>query len=108
MTARAELLIVAGETSGDEMAAPVLERLGARARGLGGPRLLAAGLSSVAELSDVSVMGLGAVAMRARRIARIATRLVGDVRTRSPSAALLVGYSEFNARFGAWLRRRGH
>lgn len=98
------LLVVAGEASGDAMAAPVVARLGAQAFGLGGAALAAERVELVANLTATAVMGLGAVAGRAPRIARIAVELLGEARRRRPRAALLVGYSEFNAWLGPRLR----
>jgi lipid-A-disaccharide synthase len=101
------LLVVAGEASGDAMAAPVVARLGANAFGLGGPALAAARVELVAHLTTTAVMGFGAVARRAPRIARVAVQLLHEARRRRPRAALLVGYSEFNAWLGPRLRALG-
>lgn len=102
------LLVVAGEGSGDAMAAPVVARLGAaRCFGLGGPALRAAGVELVADLRNVAEMGVGGVLRRGPQIAWASSRLLWAIRDRKPQAALLVGYSEFNARLGPALRRRG-
>lgn len=89
------------------MAAPVLERLGAASFGLGGSALRAAGMDLVVDLADVTAMGVGAVLARSPFITRAALAIVREVRRRRPNTALLVGYSEFNAWLGPWLRRLG-
>jgi lipid-A-disaccharide synthase len=72
-----ELLVVAGEASGDRAAAAVVARLGARTFG----------------------MGLG--------IARAFGAITKAARKRKPRAALLVNYTEFNARLAPRLHARG-
>jgi lipid-A-disaccharide synthase len=104
---RAELLISAGEGSGDAMAAPVLARLGVPAFGLGGAQLSTAGLEQVARLRQGSAMGVGDVLVRAPDLLRAAHDLLASARRRRPAAALLVGFSEFNARLGKRLRELG-
>ncbi len=104
---RASLLVSAGEGSGDAMAAPVVARLDVDAFGLGGRALRSAGMEIVVDLADVTAMGFGSVIARAPRIAHAAQTLLSRAKRREPRAALLVGYSEFNAWLGAHLRARG-
>lgn len=101
------LLVVAGEASGDALAAPVVARLGCPAFGLGGPALELAGLDAVADLRSFAAMGLTAVAQRSARLGSALGRLVRAVRAHRPRAALLVGFSEPNAWLARWLARRG-
>jgi lipid-A-disaccharide synthase len=89
------------------MAAPVVARLDATCFGLGGSALRAAGMDVAVDLADVTAMGVGAVLARSPFITRAALAVVREVRRRRPTAALLVGYSEFNGWLGPWLRRRG-
>lgn len=101
------LLVVAGEGSGDAFAAPVVARLGVTSFGLGGPHLARAGTELCADLRSLAAMGLAAPLGRAPRLAWAAVALARAVRRERPRAALLVGFSELNARFAAWLRARG-
>lgn len=89
------------------MAAPVIARTGTSAFGLGGPALAEAGMELTASSATTAVMGFGAVALRAPRIARVAWGLLREARRRRPRAALLVGYSEFNTWLGPRLRALG-
>ncbi len=104
---RRELLVVAGEASGDAMAAGVVAELGARAFGLGGHELERVGVDLVAHLREFTSMGFGTVAARGPAIAGAAARLLGTLLARRPRAALLVGYSELNGWLGPRLRARG-
>jgi lipid-A-disaccharide synthase len=101
------LLVVAGEGSGDAMAAPVVRRLGVRGFGLGGARLRDAGVELVGDVSELAALGIGPSLRRAPAIARAAVRLLREIRRRRPRAALLAGYSEFNTWLGARLRAQG-
>ena len=89
------------------MAAPVVRTLGAESFGLGGIALQRAGTDLIENLETFSSMGVGAVARRSPRIARAALRLLAAAKKRRPPAALLVGYSEFNAWLGPRLRKLG-
>jgi lipid-A-disaccharide synthase len=108
MSDTSELLVVAGEASGDRAAAAVLARLvGVRAFGLGGAAVAAAGAELVADMRASTALGIGEAAARAGSVFRIWRRVVGAVRGRRPRAALLVNYSEFNARLAPILHKSG-
>ncbi len=87
------------------MAAPVVERLGVHAVGVGGPALRRLNFESLAALEALAEMGTDAT-LRARELFGTFRKLRAYVRRAKPTAALLVGFSEFNARLGAWLRRQ--
>lgn len=107
MTRPKRLLVVAGEGSGDAFAAPVVARLGVEAFGLGGPALEGVGCHVLVHLAGVAAMGIGTVAVRAAALLDAWRRLLRAVDRERPAAALLVGFSEFNARLGPRLRQRG-
>ena len=101
--ANGELMVVAGEASGDLHAADVLAELrrrrpGLRAFGMGGPRLEAAGLERLFDAREISVMGIAEVWPRLPRIWRVFRALVRAARERRPAAALLVDVPDFNLR----------
>jgi lipid-A-disaccharide synthase len=89
------------------MAAPVVARLDADVFGLGGDALRRAGAELTIDLKELTAMGVGSVLARAPRIAHAAGALLSQAKSREPKAALLVGYSEFNAWLGQRLRARG-
>lgn len=89
------------------MAARVVARIARPAIGMGGPALREAGARLVVDDLGLASMGpLGAV-RRARRLRRAYTRLLECASEAHTRAALLVGFSAFNARLGRELKRRG-
>ncbi|HTS80640.1 MAG TPA: lipid-A-disaccharide synthase [Myxococcaceae bacterium] len=110
--ANGELMVVAGEASGDLHAADVLAALrrrrpGLRAFGMGGPKLKAAGLERLFDAREISVMGIAEVWPRLPRIWRVFRSLVRAARERRPAAALLVDVPDFNLRLARKLRGLG-
>jgi lipid-A-disaccharide synthase len=102
------LLVVAGEASGDRAAAAVVGRLeGVRAFGLGGPALEATGVELVGDIRASTALGIGEAAVRAGAVLRAWRRIARAVRAARPRAALLVNYSEFNARLAPGLHEAG-
>ena len=105
-----EVLIVAGEASGDRIASLAARALAARGAslfGLGGPACRAAGVSLVADGSRLGAMGVRDVAMRLPELASAVIRVLDRALRRPPCAALLVNATELNQRLGWLLRRRG-
>jgi lipid-A-disaccharide synthase len=89
-----EILISAGEASGDMYAArlarAVHERTGAHLFGLGGQRMREAGVELVADYSEVSVMGLSEVLHKLPAALKILRRLQREAAQRKPALAILV------------------
>lgn len=105
-----EVLIVAGEASGDRIAALAARALAARGaalHGVGSEACRAAGVTLVAEGARLGAMGVRDVAARLPELAAALLRLRARVRRSPPRAALLVNATELNQRLGALLRRRG-
>lgn len=110
--ANGELMVVAGEASGDLHAADVLAELHRRrpelrAFGMGGPRLQAAGLECLFDAREISVMGIAEVLPRLPRLWRVFRALAHAARERRPGAALLVDVPDFNLRLARKLRASG-
>ena len=109
---RGALLVVAGEASGDRAGAQVVARLSREEPrphvfGMGGGALDRAGMDLVADLRQLTALGIGEVAARAAPIATAHARLVRAARLRKPRAALLVNYTEFNLRLAPRLHEAG-
>lgn len=104
-----DLLVVAGEASGDRAGAAVVANLpeGVRAFGMGGAALAAEGVELVADLRDSTALGVAEVARRAFGVARAYALLRAATALRKPVAALLVNYTEFNARLAESLWASG-
>jgi lipid-A-disaccharide synthase len=110
--ANGELMVVAGEASGDLHAADVLTELrrrrpDLRAFGMGGARLQAAGLERLFDAREISVMGIVEVWPRLFRIWRVFRALVRAAEERRPAAALLVDVPDFNLRLARRLKALG-
>jgi lipid-A-disaccharide synthase len=108
----AELLVVAGEASGDLHGARLVEELhrlapGVRTFGLGGDELQAAGLEAVAHSSEVAVVGITEVLKELPRIRQVFAALLSEVDRRRPAGAVLVDFPDFNLRLAKELKRRG-
>lgn len=106
------LMVVAGEVSGDIHAGNMLAELrridpGVRAFGIGGDRLRAADLELIASSEELAHMGLVEVLRELPRIRRIMRHLVEEAERRRPGVAVLVDSPDFNLRLAARLRQRG-
>lgn len=113
------ILLVAGEPSGDllaaELARALREELPAREPGrpaprcwaAGGPALAAAGAEVVSDLARHAVIGLTDVIRKYRAFRREFHRLLRLAEERRPDAVVCVDFGGFNRRFAAALRRRG-
>jgi lipid-A-disaccharide synthase len=109
---RTELLIVAGEASGDLHGARLLAELRrlvpeAEAFGLGGGELAAAGLERLADSAEISVVGLTEALRILPRARQIFERILAEVDRRQPRLAVLIDFPEFNLRLARELAERG-
>lgn len=107
-----DLLVVAGEASGDRHAADVVAALKARRPelrffGMGGERLAAAGVELVHGSHEISVMGITEVLPKIPRILTVLADLARAAAERRPVAALLVDVPDFNLRLAKRLRVLG-
>jgi lipid-A-disaccharide synthase len=109
---RPDLLVIAGEHSGDQHAGRLVSGLlrlrpGLRIAALGGPRLAAAGAELLYDRTAVSVVGIGEVVRNLpffRRLIDETARWIGEHR---PGAVCFVDNSGINLRIAEALRLRG-
>lgn len=106
MTRPPEVLIVAGEVSGDMHAASLVRALrqarpDLKVYGIGGPQLRAAGAETLYDVSDMAVMGFTEVMRRLTFFRGVFYHLLNVARERRPDAIILVDYPGFNLRFAA-------
>ena len=106
------LMVVAGEVSGDIHAGNMLAELRQlrpeiNGFGVGGERLAAAGLDLVASTDELAHMGLVEVLRELPRIRQVMRRLVLEAEHRRPAVAVLVDSPDFNLRLAARLGRLG-
>jgi len=106
------VLVVAGEASGDQNAAALVQAALARNPdlrffGIGGDHLRSRGMEILFDSADLSVFGLPSVLRRLPYFRGVFRRMVREARERRPDAALLVDYGGFNLRFAARLKSLG-
>ncbi|HEX4499356.1 MAG TPA: lipid-A-disaccharide synthase [Thermoanaerobaculia bacterium] len=107
-----ELLVVAGEASGDLHGARLLTELrrlipDLAPFGLGGDEMRAAGLAPVAHSSEISVVGITEVLKILPRAREVFADLLREVDRRRPALAVLIDFPDFNLRLAKELKRRG-
>jgi lipid-A-disaccharide synthase len=95
------IAMVAGEASGDQLAAPLIAALKARRNpvlfaGIGGPRMQAEGFESHFPMDKLSVRGYAEVLSHYREIMGIRRRLIKSLLAERPDLYIGVDASEFN------------
>ncbi len=107
-----ELMVIAGEVSGDMLAAGLVQALkrrdpALRFFGIGGDALRAEGMEILQDSADMAVVGFTEVITRLPFFIRVFHRLEAVAKVRRPAAVILVDYPGFNIRFAACARRLG-
>ena len=107
-----ELLIVAGEHSGDVRGAELVTALGAldgdlAVFGLGGERMRAAGVELVHDITEIAVTGFAEVLRGLPRFRRVYRDVVRAARARRPAAAILIDFPGFNLKLARTMRALG-
>ncbi len=109
------IMLVAGEPSGDQLGAELMEGLHAvaaaegralRIIGIGGVAMTAAGLDSLFPLDATSVMGLREVVPRIPEILRRVRRAVEYALEQCPDVVVLIDSPDFTHRIAKELKRR--
>lgn len=114
MSAHGPMLIVliAGEESGDQLGAGLMRALRARLgsdvafAGVGGHAMEREGLASAFPLSEIAVMGIGAVVVRLPGIIRRGLALVDTIVAARPDALVIIDSPDFTHRVASRVRRR--
>lgn len=112
----AKFMLIAGEPSGDLLAAELAEALRSRlvARGepapeffgAGGPRMAEAGVELALDLTQFAIIGLSDVLRNLWRLRQILQQMLALACERHPTAIICVDYGGFNRRFAAAIRER--
>lgn len=110
--AQMEIMVVAGEASGDQHGAELVHALQRRRPelrffGMGGPRLAERGVELLHGAHEVSVMGIIEVLPRLPRILRVLADLKRAAERRRPACAILVDIPDFNLRMARHMKRLG-
>lgn len=98
-------MLIAGEASGDQLAAELAAALrekssGAKFFGAGGAAMSAAGVEVVYEMSRLAVVGVTDVVRNIFEIRRLQKLLLAEAIARKPDVFIGVDYGGFNLRFG--------
>lgn len=106
------LMFIAGEASGDANAAELIKALCRQAPdiaifGAGGPKMKAAGMELLLDLTEHAVVGLVEVLKNYSKFRKIFWQLVREAEKRKPDAVVLVDFPGFNLRFAAQMKKRG-
>lgn len=101
--ANKQVLIIAGEASGDHHAARLVEELhklnpDVSFSGIGGERMRAAGVETLVDTAEMAVMGLVEVLANYRFLKGVLERMRNELRTNRPDLLILVDYPGFNLR----------
>lgn len=106
------IVLVAGEASGDNLAAKLIESLRARLpdaqfAGIAGPRMIAAGCEAWERAESLAVMGLFEIIPHLPRLLRIRRELLERVLADPPDVYVGVDAKEFNLRLAPQLKAHG-
>lgn len=113
MSAATRIALVAGEASGDLLAAPVVDALhqlasgGAQAAGIGGPAMQAAGFEAWASIRELSVNGFAEVLRHYPRLRRLQNTVRDRAIDWQPAAFVGVDAPDFNLSIERATRARG-
>ena len=105
-----EMMIVAGEASGDAHAAELMAELRRRRPdlhffGCGGERMAAAGCEILVSSAELGLVGLFEVLAHLPRVYGLLRRLRQALRQRRPAAVILVDFPDFNLRLARTAHR---
>jgi len=105
-------VLVAGETSGDNLGAQLIEAIrarlpNARFAGIAGPRMVAAGCELWEHAESLAVMGLFEIVPHLPRLLRIRRELLKRVIAVRPTAYIGVDAKEFNLRLAPRIKAAG-
>jgi len=107
-----DILIVAGEVSGDIQAARLVRAIkdlssGFRFWGIGGTELANEGVEIIEDVTKEAIVGFVEVIKKYRYLRGIFYEIISRVEESSPSFAILVDYPGFNMMLARELKRRG-
>ncbi len=106
------IIVIAGEASGDAHAGRLLAELKLLApdiavKGIGGDTMRAAGADIIVDFSELAVMGLVEVLKRYRQIKKIFNQMVELLESERPDLLILVDYPGFNLKLAKVAKKLG-
>ena len=108
----AYFVILAGESSGDNIGSSIIHELRKRNpnhefKGIAGPKMIEAGCEPWFGIKDLSVMGIVNVLKHIPRLLKIRKQVMKKILERPPDAFIGVDYPEFNLSIESKLKQRG-
>ena len=112
MTSKFDFFISAGEPSGDVLGGELLaslKKINPKLKGFGvvGPHMREQGVSEIADIEQLSVMGFVEVFKQLKRIKSLEIEIVEYVKRYKPKVAILIDYPGFHMRLAPTLRSLG-
>jgi lipid-A-disaccharide synthase len=105
------LFLFAGEQSGDHLGGPLAERLkkqGYSLWGVGGKKMIAAGLKPLLPMESFQVMGITDVLLALPRLLLLLRKIKKEILRNPPEALILIDYQDFNALISKSLRKSNY
>lgn len=98
-----KIFIIAGEPSGDEYGAKLIEELKKNNpvisfNGIGGSLMVQQGLKSMVPLNEVAVMGFSEIIKKIAYFLDLEKKILSFIKTNSPDKVILIDYPGFNLR----------
>ena len=106
------IVIVAGEVSGDLLGGKLVTSLKKLQKnisitGIGGDSMRSAGMHTLFDVNETSVVGIVEVLKHYPRLRRILSKLKQHIATTNPDVLVLIDYPEFNLKLAEFAKQRG-
>lgn len=106
------IVIIAGELSGDLLGAKLCEQLllqdsSLSISGIGGQAMRDAGVNTLHDVSETAVLGIFEILRHYPRLHRILTNLKKHLKNSRPELLVLIDYPEFNLKLAAYAKTLG-
>lgn len=107
-----DIFLIAGEASGDQLGEGLLHALyqqnpHLQVRGVGGPKMRAAGMEIVYPMEELQVMGFIDVLFSLPHLIQLFYKTVDAILQAQPSVVVTIDYPGFNLRLARALRKKG-
>ncbi len=109
--AQKKIFVIAGEASGDILAASVIRQLknkGCIIKGLGGAEMEKVGVKSIASIAPISVMGIMEVIPNLFKIKKLFKKVMKSINRFKPDCVLTVDSTGFNFMIAKELRKQNY
>ena len=107
-----EIIIVAGEASGDLLGGKLVASLHAQHNnlsisGIGGDSMRAAGMHTLVDINETSVVGIVEILRHYPRLRRILSKMKNHIARTKPAVLILIDYPEFNFKLARFAKQLG-